>query len=101
MPPVFAALRATSPQTLFEISIADPLIAQMARIYAPDMAKIIDEARAARKSTLAPAAAAAAAPIDSNIAPILELRDSMQREIDDIKRSIQGASAVPRSDQAR
>jgi hypothetical protein len=97
MPGVFTALGSASPSTLLQAVTSNPLLEQMAKVYAPALAAKIPEVRAMQKQMLAPAgqAGAANAPVDPNIAPILELPDQYKKEIDDIKRLVQDRAESP------
>jgi hypothetical protein len=102
LPPVWKAMEAASPRALIEMVQSNPLLEQAAKAYAPTLAKAIDEARKQIAAERATAGTAAAATADPNAAPLMELRDKLQREIDDIRRTLGGqANPKPRTDSAR
>jgi hypothetical protein len=95
MPPVFAALRQASPQSLLYMAANNPLIEQMAKAYAPDVAAMIADARKAEADT-PPPPAANAAPVDENLSTLTNDMIPLQKEVDDLYRMLgEKAGAAP------
>lgn len=93
MPPVFAALRQASPQSLLYMVASNPLLEQMAKAYAPDIADMIAKAR--ETEAAAPTQPDAnAPPEDENLAPLTGDIQTIQKEVDDLKLMLQGKAGV-------
>lgn len=98
LPPVFAAMRQMSPQTLAYMISGNPVIEQAAKAYAPDIAQRLADARAQGG---AGEPSPAESPVDPNLAPLLPDIQRMQKEMSDIRQLLQGQAAPPRTDVAR
>jgi len=102
LPALFQAMGTLDPNVLGAMMQGNPMMQQAARAYAPDLAKIVDDARARAKAAATATAVEGAALADPNTAPLIEMRDRLQREIDDMRRMFGGqANPQPRTDTAR
>lgn len=85
LPALFRAMGTVDPNVLNAMMQGNPLMQQAARVYAPQLARSIDDAQRATAVTGAANAVKAAGAADPNIAGLLIDRDKLQKEIDDLK----------------